>query len=59
MVEEHHVVVYKTRKRTSHGFHLTMSLITLGAWVPIWILVTMWNAWGPRAKTVVRETVTR
>lgn len=30
--------------KTSHGFHLVMSIITLGAWLPVWLLVGLYNA---------------
>ena len=30
--------------KTSHGFHLIMSLITLGLWVPVWVIVGIYNA---------------
>lgn len=30
--------------KTSHGFHLLMSLLTLGLWVPVWIIVGIVNA---------------
>lgn len=28
-------------QKTSHTLHLLLSLITLGLWVPVWILVTI------------------
>lgn len=31
------------RKNTSHFLHLILSLITIGGWVPIWILVAVSN----------------
>lgn len=36
------VVVVKSG--TSHGFHLLMSIITFGLWIPVWIIVTIANA---------------
>lgn len=30
--------------KTSHGFHLIMSLITVGLWIPVWIIVGISNA---------------
>lgn len=30
--------------KTSHGFHLVMSIITLGAWLPVWLIVGLVNA---------------
>lgn len=39
-------VIVNQRKnyKTSHGFHLVMSLITLGLWLPVWIIVGLYNA---------------
>lgn len=31
------------KKKTSHILHLLLSIITVGFWVPIWILVTISN----------------
>lgn len=30
--------------KTSHGFHLLMSIITLGLWLPVWLIVGVYNA---------------
>lgn len=37
------VVVQGNEKRTSHAFHLIMSLITFGLWIPVWVLVWLIN----------------
>lgn len=39
-------VVVNSRKmyKTSHGFHLVMSIITLGLWLPVWLIVGIYNA---------------
>ena len=39
-------VVVNQRKmyKTSHGFHLLMSILTLGLWLPIWLIVGIYNA---------------
>lgn len=39
-------VVVNQRKnyKTSHAFHLVMSIITLGLWLPIWLIVGLYNA---------------
>lgn len=45
--------VTKSRKSTSHGFHLFMSIITCGIWaLCVWWPLTMWHKMGPRRKTV-------
>lgn len=39
------VVVQRQKMyKTSHGFHLVMSLITLGLWLPVWLIVGLYNA---------------
>jgi hypothetical protein len=38
------VVVQPRHYKTSHGFHLIMSIITLGLWIPVWIVVGIMNA---------------
>jgi hypothetical protein len=39
------VVVPKRKMyKTSHGFHLVMSIITLGFWLPVWLIVGIYNA---------------
>lgn len=43
--------VSKSRKKTSHTFHLLMCLFTCGLWVFVWMAMAAWNAWGPRKKT--------
>lgn len=35
---------YRKAYKTSHGFHLVMSIITIGLWVPVWIAVGIYNA---------------
>lgn len=30
--------------KTSHGFHLIMSIITMGLWLPVWMIVGAVNA---------------
>lgn len=39
-------VVTMPRKvyKTSHGFHLLMSIFTLGAWLPVWLIVGIYNS---------------
>ncbi len=49
-----HKIVNKQRKDTRHGLHLILSIVTLGMWVPVWFLVGLWNALGPRRKSVTR-----
>ena len=32
------------KKRTNHGLHLLLTILTLGAWLPIWIIVALVNS---------------
>lgn len=32
------------KKKTSHVLHLILSLVTVGFWVPVWIIVCISNA---------------
>lgn len=32
------------KKSTSHVLHLILSLITVGFWIPVWIIVTLSNS---------------
>lgn len=33
------------KKKTSHVLHLILTLLTLGFWIPVWIIVTISNSW--------------
>lgn len=47
--------VTKTKKRTSHGLHVFLSIITCGVWaITGWPIAWAWNTFGPRKKTVTR-----
>ena len=46
--------VTRSPKRTSHTFHLIMTLLTAGLWAPfVWLPVTIWNSLK-RDKSVTR-----
>ena len=48
--------VSKTRKDTSHLFHLIMTILTFGVWgLLVWLPMTLWHKLGPRRKTVTRS----
>lgn len=47
--------VTKYRKRTNHTFHLIVCLCTCFAWLPVWMCVWAWNAWGPKATATTRH----
>ena len=32
------------KKSTSHVLHLILSIVTVGLWVPVWIIVTLSNS---------------
>lgn len=44
------------RKETNHLLHAILSFITFGCWLPIWLLVTVWNRMG---FTLTRKPVAR
>lgn len=44
------VVVFVKGHRTNHLLHLILSIITLGIWLPIWLLVAAFT--GERRKVV-------
>jgi len=47
--------VTKQRKRTSHTFHLIMTIITGGAWgILVWIPIILWHKMGPKEKIKTR-----
>jgi hypothetical protein len=43
------------RPPTSHVLHLLLSLVTLGLWIPMWILVAISNSSQLRCATCGRE----
>lgn len=48
--------VIRTRKRTSHTFHLIMSILTLGAWaVFVWWPLAIWHKIGPRQRATIEH----
>lgn len=40
----------RTRKQTSHTFHLLMCVFTFGMWIPVWFFLSIWHHVGPKAK---------
>lgn len=38
------VVVQQQPRRTNHAFHLIMSIVTVGLWIPVWIIVAIANS---------------
>jgi hypothetical protein len=48
--------VTKVRKRTSHGLHLFLTIITVGMWgLLVWLPLTLWHRFGPRRKVVTKH----
>jgi hypothetical protein len=48
-------MVTYSRNRTSHTFHLVMTVLTGGLWaVFVWVPVILWNNFGPRSRTVTK-----
>jgi hypothetical protein len=47
--------VTKERKRTSHGLHLFLTIITGGIWgLLVWFPLAMWHKVGPKKKVVTK-----
>ncbi len=46
----------KVRRRTSHTFHLLMTIFTCGLWAIVWLSIVLWHKLGPRQKV---RTITR
>lgn len=45
--------VTKVRRRTSHGLHLVLTILTGGVWgLFVWLPLTLWHRYGPRAREV-------
>lgn len=56
MAAHPHRTTFKVRKRTSHTFHLIMSILTFGLWaLCVWWPLTWWHAMGPRKKITMRH----
>lgn len=36
-------VIVNGKKPVNHAFHLIMSLLTFGLWIPVWIIVAIAN----------------
>lgn len=48
--------VTKTKKSTSHTFHLIMTIITGGIWgVFVWLPIVIWHSIGPKAKSTTKH----
>ena len=43
--------VTKSKRHTSHAFHLIMTIVTCGLWLPVWVWMTWQNI-------VIRERTT-
>lgn len=55
MTEFPHKAVSKTRRKTSHGLHLVLTICTFGMWgLLVWLPLTLWHKFGPRRRTVTK-----
>lgn len=55
MTDFPHRAVSKSRKKTSHGLHLVLTICTVGMWgIFVWLPLTLWHKFGPRKRTVTR-----
>jgi hypothetical protein len=47
--------VTRSRKRTSHGLHLFLTICTFGVWgLLVWLPLSLWHRFGPKAKSETR-----
>jgi hypothetical protein len=44
-------ITYQQR-RTSHGLHLFLTIVTCGLWGLVWIMITVWHKAGPDERVV-------
>lgn len=44
------VTTTTTRKQTSHTFHLLLTIMTFGMWIPVWFFLSIWHHIGPKSK---------
>jgi hypothetical protein len=43
------------QRRTSHGLHLFLTIVTLGLWgLFVWLPLTLWHKAGPRERIVTK-----
>jgi hypothetical protein len=48
-------MVTYSRNKTSHTFHLIMTVLTFGTWaVFVWGPMILWNSFGPRSRSVTK-----
>jgi hypothetical protein len=58
--------VTKSKRHTSHAFHLIMSIVTMGLWLPVWAWMTFQNmaikersvSYGPAFATLPADVET-
>ena len=41
MDNHYHLMAKRADHQTAHLLHLVLSVVTVGIWVPVWILVTL------------------
>jgi len=44
MINEYQLMAKRSEYRTNHILHLLLSVLSVGLWTPIWLLVTVSNA---------------
>ncbi len=40
-MNEHQLIAKRSDHKTAHILHLILSLITVGLWIPVWLLVAI------------------
>lgn len=38
------MLMLSKKKSTSHVLHLTLSIVTVGLWIPVWVIVALSNS---------------
>lgn len=46
-------MVTYSKKKTNHVLHLLLSIVTLGVWIPVWIVIAVVNSMR-KEKSVTR-----
>lgn len=41
--------IVKYRRQTNHQLHALLTVGSCFMWLPVWVLITVWNKWGPES----------
>jgi hypothetical protein len=48
-------VVIRYRRHTNHTVHAFLTLCTCFVWLPVWLGIAAWNAWGPESTIYIEH----